>query len=112
MKGSSKHKTIATRSASASIITTPTHHTRRRLRKKPRPSSPSLSPSPSPVAAPAPFKRRKSPPKNETLQNDVFAIKDIIDEKLVNGQRFFKIDWADNPITGETFEPTWVNVTT
>lgn len=45
---------------------------------------------------------------NKTRRDHVFAIKDIIDEKVVDGQRFYKIDWADDSVTGESFEPTWV----
>lgn len=118
MKGSSKHKTIATRTASPSGALTATNRPRRRPRKKPRSPSPSssssLSPSPSasvpapPAAASAPVKRRRPRQENETRQDDVFAIKDIVDEKLIKGKRFFKIDWADNPTTGESFESTWV----
>lgn len=60
--------------------------------------------------APIPVKRRKPCKENETHQDNVFAIKDIIDEKLINGKRFFKIDWADDSTTGESFEPTWVKI--
>lgn len=68
-----------------------------------RPPSRSSSPP-----SPAPAKRRKLRHENETPREHVFAIKDIIDEKTANGKRFYKIDWADDPRTGQTFEPTWV----
>lgn len=54
-----------------------------------------------------PRKRRKS--HNATNPNDnLFAIKDIIDEKIVDGKRYYQIDWADNPTTGQSYSPTWV----
>lgn len=46
--------------------------------------------------------------RHEHSRDTVFAIKDIIDEKFVDGKRWFKIDWADDPTTGQSFEPTWV----
>lgn len=57
--------------------------------------------------------QRASTPKRPELrhgtrQDNVFAIKDIIDEKFIHGKRHYKIDWQDDPITGESFSPTWV----
>lgn len=45
--------------------------------------------------------------RHDTHQ-DFFAIKDIVDEKFVNGKRHYKIDWKDDPKTGESISPTWV----
>lgn len=60
--------------------------------------------------------QRAAPPKrpgrpklrHDTRQDNVFAIKDIIDEKFIHGKRHYKIDWQDDPNTGESFSPTWV----
>lgn len=47
--------------------------------------------------------------RNDTSQTNLYAIKDIIDEKIVDGKLYYKIDWADDPRTGEVFEPSWVS---
>lgn len=54
--------------------------------------------------------RRPGRPKlrHDTRQDNVFAIKDIIDEKFIHGKRHYKIDWQDDPNTGQSFSPTWV----
>lgn len=78
---------------------------RQRQRQRTKvPSSASSSSSP----APAPSKKRKT--RHATQHTDFFAIKDIVAEKFVDGKRFFKIDWEDNPVTGEPYEPTWVSM--
>lgn len=46
--------------------------------------------------------------RHDIRQDNVFAIKDIIDEKHIHGRRHYKIDWQDDPNTGESFSPTWV----
>lgn len=46
--------------------------------------------------------------RHDTRQDNVFAIKDIVDEKFIHGKRHYKIDWQDDPNTGESFSPTWV----
>ncbi|ROW08823.1 hypothetical protein VMCG_02746 [Cytospora schulzeri] len=56
---------------------------------------------------PATSGKRRKPNHATPLQDNLFAIKDIIDEKVVNGQRYYQIDWADNPTTGESYSPTW-----
>lgn len=67
-----------------------------------------------PATKPTKSKRRKSAvPKSRTREpspdEDLYAIKDIVDEKLVRGNLlYYKVDWADNPTTGERYDPTWV----
>lgn len=51
---------------------------------------------------------KRPKPRHETRQDNVFAIKDIIDEKFVRGRLHYRIDWEDDPNTGEPFSPTWV----
>lgn len=51
---------------------------------------------------------KRPKPRHDTCQDDVFAIKDIIDEKFIHGKRHYRIDWQDDPNTGESFSPTWV----
>ncbi|KAL2118930.1 hypothetical protein VTJ04DRAFT_5889 [Mycothermus thermophilus] len=52
-------------------------------------------------AAAAQQKRRKA--KSEVL----YEVRDIIDEKVEKGKVFYLVDWADDPVTGEKFDPTW-----
>ena len=44
----------------------------------------------------------------EAVEDNLYDIRDIIDEKYVGRKIFYKIDWADNPTTGERYDPTWV----
>lgn len=62
-------------------------------------------------------KRRKSTPRSRStsvVQNQVisdtefYEIRDIIDERILGGELQYKIDWADNPTTGDSYAPTWV----
>jgi hypothetical protein len=52
----------------------------------------------------APKARAREPTPDDTL----FEIRDIIDEKIEKGILYYKVDWADNPTTGERYDPTWV----
>lgn len=94
-------------SAPTSSIQAGPQRARGRPLKRSRP--PDASRSCSLVNTPAPVKRRKLQRAGSALQDNVFAIKDIIDEKSVRDKLFFRIDWEDNPVTGETYEPTWVS---
>lgn len=60
-----------------------------------------------PATSPGKGKRRKPPHHATSPPDNLFAIKDIIDEKLVDGQRYYQIDWANNSTTGESYSPTW-----
>ncbi|KAL1840735.1 hypothetical protein VTJ49DRAFT_175 [Mycothermus thermophilus] len=55
-------------------------------------------------AAPKRKTREPSPPEDDDV---LYAIRDIIDEKFENGKLYYRVDWADDPITGESFDPTW-----
>jgi hypothetical protein len=66
-----------------------------------------------PAAKPTKPKRRKpAAPKPKTREpspdEDLYAIRDIVGEKFVKGKLLYKVDWADNPTTGERYDPTWV----
>ncbi|KAK4241274.1 hypothetical protein C8A03DRAFT_41329 [Achaetomium macrosporum] len=52
-------------------------------------------------------KRRKSAAREPTPEDVLYEIRDIIDEKSVKGKLLYKVDWADNPTTGEHYQPTW-----
>ncbi|KAK4137637.1 hypothetical protein BT67DRAFT_460186 [Trichocladium antarcticum] len=65
-----------------------------------------------PPAKPPKQKPRKSakprPIAREPTPDEVFyQIRDVVDEKRVRGKLFYKVDWADNPTTGERYNPTW-----
>ena len=46
-------------------------------------------------------------PKKESSET-YYQIRRIAGEKTENGRLFYYIDWANDPNTGESFEPTWV----
>lgn len=46
----------------------------------------------------------RAPTPDETF----YEIRGIIDEKYVGGKLLYKVDWVDNPTTGERYDPTWV----
>ncbi|KAL2152033.1 hypothetical protein VTH82DRAFT_5217 [Thermothelomyces myriococcoides] len=56
-------------------------------------------------------RRRRAAPRlaarEQTADDEFYEIRDILDEKLVNGRLLYKVDWADNPATGERYDPTW-----
>ncbi|KAK3377755.1 hypothetical protein B0H63DRAFT_224905 [Podospora didyma] len=52
-------------------------------------------------------KRRKRAPVPKQTTDVLFLIRGIIDEKTVKGRLLYKIDWEDNPTSGEHYEPTW-----
>lgn len=98
-----KRRSIRQISASASHPHHTSSHLRGRLRQQAYPPS-SVSSASSP--APVPVKKRKT--RHATQQTELFAIKDIVDEKFVGSKRFYKIDWENNSVTGESYQPTWV----
>lgn len=46
-------------------------------------------------------------PKKESSET-YYTVRRIVDEKIENGRLFYYIDWANDPNTGESFDPTWV----
>ncbi|KAL2197601.1 hypothetical protein P885DRAFT_35171 [Corynascus similis CBS 632.67] len=63
-------------------------------------------------AKPTKQKRRRpvaprSATREPTPDEALYEIRDILDEKFVRGRLLYKVDWADNPATGEQYEPTW-----
>ncbi|AEO56413.1 hypothetical protein MYCTH_2301313 [Thermothelomyces thermophilus ATCC 42464] len=49
----------------------------------------------------------RSATREQTPDDALYEIRDILDEKLVKGRLLYKVDWADNPATGERYDPTW-----
>ncbi|KAL2129684.1 hypothetical protein VTI74DRAFT_7439 [Chaetomium olivicolor] len=63
-------------------------------------------------AKPAKSKRRKSARARSTTREPspgevLYEVRDILDEKYDKGRLLYKVDWADNPTTGERYDPTW-----
>ncbi|KAK3297511.1 uncharacterized protein B0H64DRAFT_457707 [Chaetomium fimeti] len=57
-------------------------------------------------------KRRKSAgvtraTRGSTADEGFYEVRDILDEKSAKGRLLYKVDWADNPTTGERYQPTW-----
>lgn len=52
-------------------------------------------------------KRRKQA-EPAPADEDFYEIRDIVGEKRVKGKLLYKVDWADNPITGQRYDPSWV----
>lgn len=53
---------------------------------------------------------RKKPGRAEDPDDVWYQIKDIVDEKYDKGKLLYKVDWADNPTTGEPYEQSWVSL--
>lgn len=49
--------------------------------------------------------------RKPTPEERLYEVRDILDEKSAKGVLLYKVDWADNPTTGERYEPTWVIIT-
>jgi hypothetical protein len=46
--------------------------------------------------------------RHKTNSTVFYAIRDIVAEERRKGKIYYKIDWEDDPRTGESYEPTWV----
>lgn len=47
--------------------------------------------------------------EKESQEEEWYSIKDIVAEKCIKGKLWYKIDWADNPVTGEVYDQSWVS---
>ena len=64
----------------------------------------SKPPKPTKPKRPKPAASRPATPGEE-----FYAIRDILDERRIDdGILQYHVDWADNPTTGERYDPTWV----
>lgn len=56
--------------------------------------------------------RRGKPTKAKKQKKEVsetfYSVRRIAGEKTENGRLFYLIDWANDPVTGKSFDPTWV----
>ncbi|KAK0719622.1 hypothetical protein B0H67DRAFT_573592 [Lasiosphaeris hirsuta] len=54
------------------------------------------------------LREQDTPPGTQPETEEIlYAIRDIVGEKVIYGKLYYKIDWADNPNTGERYNPTW-----
>ncbi|KAL1903173.1 hypothetical protein Sste5346_000458 [Sporothrix stenoceras] len=44
----------------------------------------------------------------DSQEGEWYAIKDIVDEKLVRGVRHYLIDWCNDPVSGKVYEKSWI----
>ncbi len=67
----------------------------------------SKPPKPTKPKRPKPAASRQST-REPTPDEEFYAIRDILDERRIDGILQYRVDWADNPTTGERYDPTWV----
>ncbi len=67
----------------------------------------SKPPKPTKPKRPKPAASRQST-REPTPDEEFYAIRDILDERRIDGILQYHVDWADNPTTGERYDPTWV----
>lgn len=67
------------------------------------------------AASSSPAPRRGAPKKKSRRRKDegsekVYSLADpgILDQKEENGKVYYLVNWADDPETGEKYDPTWV----
>ena len=70
------------------------------------------------AASSSPAPRRGAPKKKPRRRKEAesekqFSLQDpgILDQKEENGKVYYLLNWADDPDTGEHFEPSWVSDT-
>lgn len=78
----------------------------KRPRGRPRKNS-VLSPTPdytpSPQRSGRKVKKKRETPQKKYDENQLFDLRDILEES----ETHYLIDWADDKVTGETYDPTW-----
>lgn len=47
-------------------------------------------------------------PRVTSPEDTWYEIKDIVNEKYEKGRLWYRVDWADHPVTGEPYDPSWV----
>ncbi|PQE33729.1 HDA1 complex subunit protein [Rutstroemia sp. NJR-2017a WRK4] len=77
----------------------------RTLKRKSRASSPLTS---SPRLTQSRRKKTRRERKTAHATEVYYSVREIIGERELGKHTQFLIDWEDNPLTGETYEPTWV----
>ncbi|OBT76860.1 hypothetical protein VF21_04712 [Pseudogymnoascus sp. 05NY08] len=65
--------------------------------------SPTPDYTPSPQRSGRKVKKKRETPQKKYDENQLFDLRDILDES----ETHYLIDWADDKVTGETYDPTW-----
>jgi hypothetical protein len=90
---------------------------RKRVGKSPstQPNVPKSRNRKSLAASSSPAPRRGAPKKKSRRRKDedsekVYSLADpgILDQKEEKGKVYYLVNWADDPETGEKYDPTWV----
>ena len=60
-----------------------------------------------------PAKEKSQPPLAndegvESQEGEWYAIKDIVEEKIERGVRYYLIDWCNDAVTGKSYDKSWV----
>lgn len=53
--------------------------------------------------------KNRKPPADQDL--GWYTIRRILDEKTVRGRVQYFVEWDDNAVTGQVYDPTWVCLT-
>ncbi|KAJ4420418.1 hypothetical protein N0V85_000586 [Neurospora sp. IMI 360204] len=112
----------ARRAVERTGLSRPKSNRSQRTANKSAPSDPPLTPLRRSSRAPAPNKdsptdkvmprgRRGKPtkakkPKKESSET-FYSVRRIAGEKTEKGRLFYLIDWANDPVTGKSYDPTW-----
>ena len=54
-------------------------------------------------------RKRKGKGKSTEVSEEFFDVKEIVDEKIVNGKILYLIDWEDDKITGKKYPKSWAS---
>ncbi|CAK7209251.1 hypothetical protein SEUCBS140593_000434 [Sporothrix eucalyptigena] len=79
--------------------------------KQPKTSKPAKPPPKASISAPVTVSVSEGDAE-ETADGDQsdewFAIRDIVDEKIERRVRYYLVDWANHPVTGEVYPKSWI----
>ena len=78
------------------------------LRKRDRRKRTSFSESPTQSSS-SPRKKRR---KVEEATDELWAVREILEERRNQGRLEYLVDWEDSKVTGVSFSPTWVCIYT
>jgi hypothetical protein len=76
--------------------------------RRPRQKQPRKSLAESPASQLPRSSQKKRKARKGTSSEVEYSVKEIVDEKIEHGEIRYLIDWEDDPVTGESFKPTWV----
>ncbi|KIH88019.1 hypothetical protein SPBR_06331 [Sporothrix brasiliensis 5110] len=77
-----------------------------KLTKSTKPTKPTKPTNPAKETTPSPA--TDDVEGAESQDGEWYAIKDIVDEKLERGVRYYLIDWCNDAVTGKSYEKSWI----